>query len=150
MYLSRSRAQVFAFQDSQQTLMNADILLLSLHHPNPFFSHGKHYAKDVDIVTNKDLLENTVKAYECPWATNASTINWEKYINCHYEYVLVNRNSKFEETIYLQWTTIGLWSGGTLSLNALTNLTNVWGGFGTPKSGQVVKWKCLTTLWVSP
>ena len=68
----------------------------------------------------------------------------------------------------LQWATIGLCSGLTRSLNALTNLkrahynqqsrtkhhnphlTRVWGGSGTPKSGQVVKWKCLMVLTVSP
>jgi len=50
----------------------------------------------------------------------------------------------------LQWTTIGRCSGLTRSRNARTNLTNVWGGSGTPKSGQVVKWKCRMVLTVSP
>lgn len=50
----------------------------------------------------------------------------------------------------LQWTTMGLWSGLTRSLKARTNLAKVWGGLGTPKSGQVVKWKCCITLFTSP
>lgn len=50
----------------------------------------------------------------------------------------------------LQWTTMGLWSGLTRSLNARTNLAKVCGGLGTPKSGQVVKWKCCITLFTSP
>lgn len=50
----------------------------------------------------------------------------------------------------LQCTTMGLWSGLTRSLNARTNLARVWGGLGTPKSGQVVKWKCCITLFTSP
>lgn len=59
-------------------------------------------------------------------------------------------NVPLRPTPALQWTTIGLWSGLTLSLNARTNLANVWGGFGTPKSGHVVKWKCWITLFASP
>lgn len=59
-------------------------------------------------------------------------------------------NVPLRPTPALQWTTIGLWSGLTLSLNARTNLANVWGGFGTPKSGHVVKWKCWITRFASP
>lgn len=51
---------------------------------------------------------------------------------------------------YLQWTTTGLCSGPTRSLNALTNRTSVCGGLGTPKSGHVVKWKWRITREVSP
>lgn len=40
-----------------------------------------------------------------------------------------------------QWTTIGRWSGPTRSRNARTKRASVCGGFGTPKSGHVVKWK---------
>ena len=50
----------------------------------------------------------------------------------------------------LQWTTIGRCSGLTRSLKARTNLTRICGGSGTPKSGQVVKWKCLMVRTVSP
>ena len=59
-------------------------------------------------------------------------------------------NVPLRPTPALQWTTIGLWSGLTFSLNARTNLANVWGGFGTPKSGHVVKWKCWMILLTSP
>jgi len=53
----------------------------------------------------------------------------------------------------LQWTTMGRTrssSGWTRSRNARTNLTRVWGGSGTPKSGHVVKWKCFIRRHVSP
>jgi hypothetical protein len=53
----------------------------------------------------------------------------------------------------LQWTTMGRTrscSGWTRSRNALTNLTKVWGGSGTPKSGHVVKWKCFIKRHWSP
>lgn len=43
----------------------------------------------------------------------------------------------------LQCTQIGRCSVPTRSRNALTNRTKVCGGFGTPKSGHVIKWKCL-------
>lgn len=50
-----------------------------------------------------------------------------------------------------QCTTIGLLLSVVIrSRNDRTNLTNVFGGSGTPKSGHVVKWKCLTIRYWSP
>lgn len=67
------RTQVFAFEDGQKTLVNANVLLLCLHHPNTFFSHGIHYTEDVNVVAYENLLKDAIQTDECAWSTNTGT-----------------------------------------------------------------------------
>ena len=43
--------------------MNADVLLLSLHHPHPLLPHLVHDAEDVHHVVLPDALQDPVQGY---------------------------------------------------------------------------------------
>lgn len=49
---------------------------------------------------------------------------------------------------YLQWTRIGPEKGGLTALTFFRNLSMPIGEKGTPKSGQLVKWSCVTSRGV--
>jgi len=62
-----------ALQDRQKTLVNANVLLLSLHHPNSFFSHLVHNTKYVHHVVFSNSLKNSIKGYEGTRSSNSRT-----------------------------------------------------------------------------
>ena len=54
-------------------LVNADVLLFCLHHPNPLFPHLINYSKNVDDVGPKDCLQDSVEGDE---GSGASHSGW--------------------------------------------------------------------------
>jgi hypothetical protein len=126
---SRGAGQLLPLQDRQQALVDTNVLLLGLDHPNALFTHRVDYAENVDVVGYEDLLQDAIQADEGTGATHAGAAT------------RISRRLYNETPTHLQWTTMGRWSGATRSLKARTNRTRVWGGLGTPKSGHVVKWK---------
>lgn len=107
---------------------------LVLDHPHSLLSHLVHDSKYVHVIVTLNVLQNAVQGNEGPRSSHTSTR--DKRFSAEKE------KKRWTD---LQCTTIGLLeSGRTRSRNALTNFTRVTGGSGTPKSGHVVKWKCLT------
>lgn len=64
--------------------------------------------------------------------THRDTVNHKVSVNRH--------------TLYLQWTTMGPAYWGLQFLTFFRNLSMPMGVKGTPKSGQLVKWNCVTSL----
>lgn len=55
----RGRGQVLSLQHGDQALVDADVLLLRLHHPHPLAPHRVHHAKDVQVFCVVRQLRNT-------------------------------------------------------------------------------------------
>jgi len=62
---------LLALQHGQEALMDADVLLLSLNHPDAFAPHLVDDAEDVDDVGVNDLLDEPVQRDESARAADA-------------------------------------------------------------------------------
>lgn len=70
MYLSRWPSGILALQHSQEALVDANILLLRLDHPNPLLPHRPDDPKDVDVFRYQYLLQYSVESDEGTTATH--------------------------------------------------------------------------------
>jgi hypothetical protein len=68
---SRGAGQLLPLQDRQQALVDTNVLLLGLDHPNALFTHRVDYAENVDVVGYEDLLQDAIQADEGTGATHA-------------------------------------------------------------------------------
>lgn len=60
MNLSWWPSGVLSLQNGQETLMNADILLLRLDHPNSLFPHRPDDPENINVLRYEDLLQYSV------------------------------------------------------------------------------------------
>ena len=58
-------------EESDLYLMYADILLLSLNHPNPLFPHLEDNSKYIHHVVFPDALKDPVNGNHGPWSANS-------------------------------------------------------------------------------
>lgn len=72
MVVVRRRLQVLALEHGHQALVDADVLLLRLHHPHALAPHGVHHAEDVQRVgVRRQLLQRRVQRDEGARAAHA-------------------------------------------------------------------------------
>ena len=75
MYFSRRSLVLISFQYRQKTLMDTDILLFCLYHPDTLFTHCPYYAKNVHMICNLNLLQDSIQGNKCTGTTHTSTVN---------------------------------------------------------------------------
>ncbi len=130
-----------ALQGSQDALVDANVLLLRLHHPDALAAHLVDDSEHVDVVLRfpRQKVRSSSESSNGPRRVMARLYTWLSM-----DWSSRSRAMKVPErpTPALQWTTIGLWSVETRSRKQRTKRISVVGGSGTPKSGHVVKWKC--------
>lgn len=78
MYFSRWSLVLISFQYCQKTLMDTDILLFCLYHPDTLLTHCPHYAKNVHMICNLNLLQDSIQGNKCTRTTHTSTVNITK------------------------------------------------------------------------
>lgn len=64
---------LLSLQYSKQALMNANILLFSLNHPNSFFPHFINDSEDVNYIILPYALKDSVQCDECSRSAHTST-----------------------------------------------------------------------------
>lgn len=60
MNLSWRSSGILSLQNGQETLMDADILLLRLNHPDPLFPHRPDDPEDINVLRYENLLQYSV------------------------------------------------------------------------------------------
>lgn len=75
MYFSRWSLVLISLQHCQKTLMDTDILLFCLYHPDTLLTHCPYNAKNIYMIRHLNLLEDSVQGNKCARAANTSTVN---------------------------------------------------------------------------
>jgi len=75
MYFPRWSLVLISLQHCQKTLMDTNVLLFCLYHPNTLLTHCPYNAKNIHVIRHLDLLQDSVQGNKCTRATNTSTVN---------------------------------------------------------------------------
>jgi len=78
MYFSWWSLVLISFQYCQKTLMDTDILLFCLYHPDTLLTHCPYYAKNVHMICNLNLLQDSIQGNKRTGTTHTSTVNTTK------------------------------------------------------------------------
>jgi hypothetical protein len=114
MYFSRWSLVLISFQYRQKTLMDTDILLFCLYHPDALLTHRPYYAKNVHMICNLNLLQNSIQGNKCTRTTHTSTVNITK---CDSNLHSSDHNALWEDTFRIisqtfRWKCIWFISSG--------------------------------------
>lgn len=120
---------------------------VGLNHLAALSSYPRDEPKDINLPLRRHHIQHGVYHNEGPGSAHPSAemYGWES-VTGHHIHTLIRLLTSHENT-HLQCTTMGPAYCGLHVLTFLRNLSMPMGVKGTPKSGQLVKWNCVTSLW---
>lgn len=128
---------------------------ISLDHLTALGSDSGDKAKHVHLPLSDHHVQHGVNHNESTCPPNARAdgqkydMQWVVCVKCRDKETQQNEEKQERElwSTHLQWTTMGPAYWGLQFLTFLRNFSIPIGVKGTPKSGQLVKWNWVTSLW---